>query len=202
MFGLFMVLTFTWTFSATTSNQDDLRRMIIAAIGCNIAWGFTDALMYVLRNLVARGRKLKLIRDVRASADSTEFVWAHRLISDEIGDLADGLDSHALERMRKWLVTQPEESLPKVRVTWRDVQAALLVFLLVLGATLPPILPFIIIKDDMLLAKRISFGIAAVMIFLNGFVWGKYSGISPWLSGFIMVVVAIIIQVVIIVLGG
>ena len=56
--------------------------MLVAAIGCNIAWGFVDGVMYVLRNLVARGRKARLVRAVRAASEPEQ---AHRLIGDEIG---------------------------------------------------------------------------------------------------------------------
>ena len=62
LFGLFMVLTFTGTLSAATAGREDVRTMLIAAIGCNTAWGFVDAVMYVLRNLVDRGRRATLLR--------------------------------------------------------------------------------------------------------------------------------------------
>jgi hypothetical protein len=57
LFGLFMVLTFTGTLSVATAGRDDVKLMLVAAIGCNIAWGFVDGVMYVLRNLVARARR-------------------------------------------------------------------------------------------------------------------------------------------------
>ena len=38
LFGLFMVLTFTGTLSVATAVRQDVRTMLIAAIGCNAAW--------------------------------------------------------------------------------------------------------------------------------------------------------------------
>ena len=65
LFGLFMVLSFTGTLSVIDSGRDDVRDMLVAAIGCNLAWGFVDGVMFVLRNLVARARKAALLRAVR-----------------------------------------------------------------------------------------------------------------------------------------
>ena len=36
LFGLFMVLTFTGTLSVATAGREDVRVMLVAAIGCNI----------------------------------------------------------------------------------------------------------------------------------------------------------------------
>lgn len=48
IFGLIMVLTFTGTVSATEHDRLAVRSLIISAIGCNIAWGLVDAVMYVM----------------------------------------------------------------------------------------------------------------------------------------------------------
>ena len=68
LFGLFMVLTFTGTLSAATAGREDVRIMLLAAIGCNAAWGIVDGVMQILRCLVERGRKDTLVREVRAAA--------------------------------------------------------------------------------------------------------------------------------------
>ena len=82
LFGLFMVLSFTGTLGVIDSGRDEVRDMLVAPIGCNLAWGFVDAVMYVLRNLVARARQLKLLAAVRQGAEAAR---AHRLIGQEIG---------------------------------------------------------------------------------------------------------------------
>ena len=37
LFGLIMVLTFTGTLSVATAGDEDVREMLIGALGCNIA---------------------------------------------------------------------------------------------------------------------------------------------------------------------
>jgi len=86
LFGLFMVLTFTGTLSVASAGQEEVRTMLLAAIGCNAAWGLVDGVMYVLRSLVARGRKATLVREVRAAAAPED---GHRLIAAQMGALSE-----------------------------------------------------------------------------------------------------------------
>lgn len=39
LFGLIMVLTFTGSLGAATAGREEIRTMLIGAIGCNLAWG-------------------------------------------------------------------------------------------------------------------------------------------------------------------
>ena len=38
LFGLIMVLTVTCSFSVVEANRRDVRNMLLAALGCNVAW--------------------------------------------------------------------------------------------------------------------------------------------------------------------
>ncbi|HEY6511469.1 MAG TPA: hypothetical protein VI032_05790 [Burkholderiaceae bacterium] len=198
LFGLFMVLTFTGTLSAATAGREDVRTMLIAAIGCNTAWGFVDAVMYVLRNLVDRGRRATLLGAVRAAARPQD---AQRAIARHIGGLADGLDATTLERLRIWLLGLPADAAPRATVTARDLKGAFWVFVLVFASTFPVVLPFFFIAD-LRLAMRVSAAIAIVMMFYCGFVWGRYAGTRPWGAGLALVVVGVIVELIVIALGG
>ena len=48
LFGLIMVLTFTGSLSIAEAGRDDIRAMLIGALGCNIAWGMIDAIFYLM----------------------------------------------------------------------------------------------------------------------------------------------------------
>jgi VIT1/CCC1 family predicted Fe2+/Mn2+ transporter len=58
LFGLIMALTFTSTLSAATAERDEIRTLLAGAIGCNIAWGIVDAVMFLLSTITERGREL------------------------------------------------------------------------------------------------------------------------------------------------
>ena len=55
LFGLIMVITFTGSLSVATAQREDVRGMVVAAIGCNLAWGIIDGVFYLLGALAARG---------------------------------------------------------------------------------------------------------------------------------------------------
>jgi len=58
LFGLIMALTFTRTLDVASGGREEARILLVGAIGCNIAWGIVDAVMYLLNTLVERGREL------------------------------------------------------------------------------------------------------------------------------------------------
>ena len=68
LFGLIMVLTFTCTLSVAESGREDIRLMLVAALGCNVAWGLVDAVMYVITVLVRRAREAGAAIDPRPRA--------------------------------------------------------------------------------------------------------------------------------------
>jgi hypothetical protein len=198
LFGLFMVLTFTGTLSVATAGREDVRTMLISAIGCNIAWGFVDGVMYVLRNLVTRGRQATFVRAVQAAPRPQE---AYRLIAAERGAAAGSLDAQALEHVRQWICARPAESTLPPRLRANDLLGALGVFLLVVASTFPPVLPFIFVAE-LQLAMRISAAIAIAMLFICGYAWGAYAGMRPVRVGLVMVVLGGLTEAVIIALGG
>jgi hypothetical protein len=198
LFGLFMVVTFTGTLAVATAGRNDVKTMLIAAIGCNTAWGFVDGVMYVLRNIVTRGREATIERAIRAAGRAEE---AHRLVADAIGPMAQALDTSALERVRQFAIGRSAHPPSGPTVTWADLKGALAIFLLVFASTFPVVLPFIF-STDLQFAKRLSAAIAIAMLFRCGQQWGRYAGLSPWRAGLVVAVLGTLVEAIIIALGG
>lgn len=198
LFGLFMCLTFTGTLSVATAGNDDIRTMLIAAIGCNTAWGMVDGVMYILRTLVVRGRELHLVRAVRGASDP---VAAKAIVSAELAPLvARAIGDEGLERIRTEIRDLPEVPAKPV-LKWRDVQAAFFIFVLVFLSTFPVVLPFVFI-DDLYRAMRVSAAVAIIMLFLCGYTWGAHAGMRPLRVGVAMVIIGVVVEAAIIALGG
>ena len=81
LFGLIMVLTFTGSLSVAESGREDVRTMLIGALGCNIAWGIIDGILYLMACLSERGHALRSYRAVRQASDPRA---AQRLIADAL----------------------------------------------------------------------------------------------------------------------
>ncbi len=48
LFGLIMVLTFTGSISVATDGRAEIKELLWASLGCNLAWGIVDAVMYLM----------------------------------------------------------------------------------------------------------------------------------------------------------
>ena len=71
LFGLIMVLSVTLTAGLTVAEgAAGVRQLLEAALGCNVAWGIIDGIMYVMNCMTARGEKAHFIRAIQNAADA------------------------------------------------------------------------------------------------------------------------------------
>ncbi len=198
LFGLIMALTVTSAVSVATADDMQIRTMLIAALGCNLAWGIIDAGMYLMARLGERGHNALVGRAVLKAPTREQ---AHRIIEDELPPVFASIFRPAqLEEIRE-RISQMPSSRSHPGLTGRDWQGAVGVFVLVVAATFPVVIPFVVI-DDARVALRISNVLAVVSLFLCGFLFGKHAGLPPWLTGLVMVVVGVALVAIAIALGG
>lgn len=198
LFGLIMVLTFTGSMSAAEAGRAEVRTMLMGAIGCNLAWGIVDGIMYLLSALGQRGSGLVTLRAVRRAADPEE---ARRIIADALPPIVTAtLRPDDLDRIRRGLLEKPE---PPARpgLEKDDFLAALAVCVLVFVSTFPVVIPFIFMHET-LLAMRFSNVVALGMLFLTGHLLGSHAGYRPWLMGLCMVFIGLVLVALTIALGG
>jgi hypothetical protein len=199
IFGLLMALSFTGAISVAESGREQLREMFIAALGCNLAWGLVDAVMYLIRTVVDRGRTLTLLHSVRSATDAH---GGRSLVEGALSRMAtSGLVSPVeIEAIRGRIVALPEVPA-RASLERGDLVAALAIFLLVVLATFPVVLPFALMHD-VGAAKNASRVIAIAMLFLGGFALGRYAGYGSWRAGFVMTALGVLLVGAIMALGG
>jgi VIT1/CCC1 family predicted Fe2+/Mn2+ transporter len=197
LFGLFMALTFVGAVSVAQSGRDEIHAMLAAALGCKLAWGLVDAVMYLVRTVTDRGRSLTLVRSLRAADAQT----GRRLIAESLSRVAVRLVSDTeIEAIRGRIVALP--SVPeRPRLKRDDLLAALAVFLLVVASTFPVALPFVVFSD-VGTAKAISRVVALTMLFFGGLALGRYAGYGSLRVGFMMAGLGTVLVVAIMALGG
>jgi VIT family len=197
LFGLIMALTFTGTLSAATAGRDEIRTLLIGMIGCNIAWGLVDAMMFLMTAFTERGHGLLTLRAVHSAGRPDE---AHRVIRSAMPPiLADLLTPVQLEPLRQGLLAM--SSLPAKGLTRQDWLGALAVFLLVFLSTFPLVIPFLVFRN-VHLALRVSNLIALVLLFMTGYRLANHGGYSPWRTGFGMMLIGVVLVAITIALGG
>jgi hypothetical protein len=198
LFGLIMVLTFTGSFSVATADRAETRAMLIGAIGCNIAWGLIDGIMYLMHSLNRRGVERQTILTIR-TARTREH--AHAVIRENVPQpVADELHPDLLDRIRTRIAEMPVAGR-KPRLAGDDFRGAIAVFLIVVASTLPVIVPFVFMQD-LSAAMRISNVIAVAMLAVIGFAYGRASGLSPWWTSTSMVLIGGVLVAITIALGG
>jgi len=198
MFGLLMATTFTGSLSVATAGREDARLMLIAAFGCNLAWGLADAVIYLLRTWTERTRSRTLLARLLADENGRE---GRQLIADALpARIGEVVDEHGLELLRVHLMRNGRQPMP-ARLGLQDFKAALATFLLVVLATFPLVIPFLLIAHTGT-AIRVSNLVALAMLFLAGWLLARYSGGRGVLTGVLMTLVGVALILAIIALGG
>ena len=198
LFGLIMVLTFTGSLSVAEAGRDDVRTMLIGALGCNLAWGIIDGVLYLMGCLAEKGSGLMTYRAVRKTTDPKR---AQQLIAEALPPvIASVVQPAELEAMHQRLQELPEPA-ERAGLSVGDWRGALGVFLLVFLSTFPVAVPFIFMQSAVS-AMRVSNAIAIVMLLLCGIAYGRSVGRSPWLFGLSMVGLGGMLVALTIALGG
>lgn len=198
-FGLFMALTFVGAVSAATAGQEQTaaRTMFYTALGCNLAWGLVDAVMYLVRTLTERGKRLTLAIAVRAAPNAEA---ASKVLHDNLPPLIRRLvGEHELARIREGLTKHALPERPRFHA--RDFQGAAGIFVIVVLSTFPVALPFVLM-DDMKAALLVSRLLTFAMLFGGGYALGAHAGYAGWKAGASMLVLGVALTAAIIALGG
>jgi hypothetical protein len=198
LFGLIMVLTFTGSLSVADAGRDDVRLMLIGALGCNLAWGFIDGIFYLMDCVSEQGRGIRALRALRKAAGREE---ARQVLVDVLPPTVAGAISPAeYENIHQKLLQLPVPPL-RPRLGKKEWLGAVAVFFWVFVTTFPVAIPFIFM-DDLGRAMRFSNAIAIVLLFLTGYAFAKIAEYRPWLTGVAMVVVGSLVVAATIALGG
>ncbi len=197
IFGLLMALSFTGSVSVATAGREEVRVMMAAALGCNLAWGLADGVMYLVGNAVTRARTANLLARLREAAN--EEAGRALVALGLTGPLGEVADTAVLETVRQRLLadTVPRPSL----ITGEDLLGAGGVFLLVVLATFPVVIPFVLVKPTMV-ALRVSNLVALIMLFLSGWILARHAGLPRWVCGLVMALVGSLMVGAIVALGG
>jgi VIT1/CCC1 family predicted Fe2+/Mn2+ transporter len=202
LFGLIMTLTFTLGAGLTIQEEgaEGARELLIATIGCNIAWGVIDGVFYVLAQIFERGRRRRVVQLVRGTAKDAD---ATALVAGELDDVIEKVMTPA-ERQVLYgrIVAQVRAGeLPPNPITRDDVMGGIASFWLVFFASLPAAIPFLFI-DDARLALRVSNAVLLALLFVAGFRWARYTTARPAVTGLVFLIFGAALVAMTIALGG
>jgi VIT family len=202
LFGLIMVLTFIIGADLITGeDQLDTHGLIVAAVGCNVAWGVIDAVLFLLDILFHRSQRARFYRRLRNAASDTE---ALATLQEQFGLEDEPLAIHPDDRARLYqsmLVLTSHAKPAPVGLKGRDFVAAVAVFVLVSATAVPGVIPFLVLKDPHL-ALRISNFVLISFLFVVGYWWAQYTDAHPFKVAMIVLLLGVAMVLVAVFLGG
>lgn len=202
LFGLIMALTFTVGSRLIFSQEGlDVRELIVGTIGCNVAWGIIDAVLFVLGTVFYKSRRGRVLRQIRSARSEQDAISALRkefpLHDEPLVSVA--ADEEALYKAMLDLTRRGSPA--KLRLSRDDLLAALIVFLLVSATSLPAVIPFFMIGSADLALRTSNFLLIA-LLFLTGYAWAHFSDARPLNAGITMTCLGLGLVGIAIALGG
>lgn len=202
LFGLIMVLTFTLGAGLTIKEEgpEAVRGLLIAALGCNVAWGIIDGVMYIMGCLLDRGKRTRMLLALRGVTDETTALQAiENEMDGPLTSLLTPAERQAAYRDIWRLSSRAQPEKPRIRKD--DLMGGLAAGLLVILTALPGSIPFLFM-DDKFQAMRASNAILLVLLFWCGFFWARFTGVNRVLAGLAMTLIGVMLVAAAIALGG
>ena len=200
LFGLIMVLTCTLGASLLAGiERESLRATLIAALGCNIAWGVIDAALYVMGNIFGGAATTTSCRrsvprptrpprspsSGRLSSRGPAPMGGRRIVSSFIAACTGSWPTERRCRVRSRSTTC---AAPSPSSCWCRCGDSLGHPVLLIG--------------DPLLALRVANVVQVALLFVVGFHWARSIGGQAWLTGLVMMLSGVVLVGVAIALGG
>jgi VIT1/CCC1 family predicted Fe2+/Mn2+ transporter len=202
LFGLIMTLTFTLGAGIVIQEEGraGAREMLVGILGCNLAWGIIDGVLYVLGQLFERGRVRRIGLNLRQAVSEAD---AREVVADEFdATLVPVTDEPERQRLYQSIVERVRSSPAASNgIRGEDLMGGLAAGWLVFACSFPAVLPFLVL-DDPRLALRVSNAILLGLLFFVGWRAARHTLAKPWLAGVVFLLVGVLLVALAIPLGG
>jgi|SRR5262245_47958225 len=201
LFGLIMVLSMTLTAGLTVAEgREGVRQLLVAALGCNIAWGIIDGIMYVMNCMAERSLRARIVQAIQSAPDSSAAI---EIIRDRIEPELEALagPEHREGLYRAIFKHLSQGTSPRTTVEKSDLYGGLACFCLVFASCVPAAAPFLIFSNP-IRALRVSNFLLIAMLFAVGYKWADYTNASRLGVGLALVTIGLLLVGVAVLLGG
>jgi VIT1/CCC1 family predicted Fe2+/Mn2+ transporter len=170
-------------------------------LGCNVAWGIIDAVLFLLGIHVYRQNRSRIFNAITgASDDKTALAEMAQEFPLEDGPLA--LDPRDQDELYRYLLSLAKRAKPSATaISIDDLIGAVIVFLIVAATAIPAVIPFLLI-DDKYLALRVSNLLLVGLLYAAGHSWARFAGSRPFAVGMAMTVLGLVLVTIALILGG
>ena len=198
--GLVMTLTIILTaghYAVSAANPS--RILLKAALGCTLAWGIIDGMLYVMSDLYKRARRNQLLTKLRSNPAGARTALQEK-VRDSVGEVTDAELTALVDALAR-IGTRQE--IQPVKFTSANFRAMTTSIVCNIAALIPAALPFLVLRGaEWRTALRASNGMVVAMMFGVGYAWAKSSGFRPLRTGLILVAIGLAMVGVAVLLGG
>jgi hypothetical protein len=202
LFGLIMTLTFTLAAGIVIQEEgrEGAREMLIGILGCNLAWGIIDGVLYVLGQVFERGRLRRIGVHVR---QATSEAAATQVVADELDETLVPVSDESARQRFYGSVLEHVRSVQQApnQVRREDVLGGLAAGWVVFACSFPAVLPFLLL-DEPHFALRVSNAILLGLLFFVGWRFARHTLAKPWIAGATFLLVGLLLVALAIPLGG
>jgi VIT1/CCC1 family predicted Fe2+/Mn2+ transporter len=209
IFSILILMTFTLAFHISAMFEGPEQALIgkttndllLGALWAILVWGAIDGVMYALLSVFARGESHRLLWNIQTAESEEEAV---EIIAGDLDYILEPISEQAVrQKLYKSILENLRDSQPrKIGLTSDDLIGALSHVLVALIAVLPSLAPLLVFRNNFELAILVSNLVSIVMLFIAGYFWGKYTGGNPWKIGLLLMIIAVIMALAAIFLGG
>jgi uncharacterized membrane protein len=199
LFGLIMVLTITLGARLAMGEEGGARELLIAALGCNLAWGIIDGAMYVMNVMFNRGRTARIFTELKRSGEAGALAIVARELDPRLSDITT--DEERARLYRSVIDIAGRTPPRRTQLERDDVYGGLVCAVLVFMTALPAAMPFMVFGDPVR-ALRVSNGILVAMLFAIGYFWARETNANRIGTGLAMTVAGLILVGAAMALGG
>ena len=200
LFGVIMTLTFTLGAGMIIKEGPNAARdLLIGVVGCNIAWGVIDGLLFIFGAMFTRGSRYRVSRVLAKEGRETAEAKLCEYLKNTYGDaISEPTRKVFCREVIEHVSVKPPAPVKMIR---EDVFGAMANFLLVALTSVPAVLPFLVFHRHML-ALRISNLLLIAIMFFVGWKWADHINANRWRIGLGMMVGGLLLVQFTILLGG
>jgi hypothetical protein len=209
LFALMIMLSFTLAIRVSLLadgphapvSAEYVNRLVITMLMVIVGWGAIDGVMYALLAVFDRGEKQRLLVRIQTAATPDEGIEA---IAEKLDPILEPITRAAQRQMLyEDVLAHLSDSQPKpVGIRRDDLIGAVGCVLVAVISVLPSLAPFVVLRDNFMLALRASNLVSFAMLFAVGWGYGHYSRMNPWKTGLAMLAAGGILGAIAILLEG
>ncbi len=201
LFGLIMALTMTVAARIFWHDDPaDVRELVVALLGCNLAWGIIDGMFYLVGTRFGRNQAAHLIRRLRrAHSDEDALALIEREVALDETLLTNPRDRARLRQLLVQVLARADGR--RARNTPREFAAAAVVCALVTVSAVPGVVS-LLLNEDAQTAQVVANVAQVGLLFWIGHTWAGFTGAARVGTGVAVALLGLALVTVAVLLGG